>query len=201
MSPDCTSEIRLPRSLRKGSLDELDELDDVDESAALEELEDSMVANSVFRLAASVCAVVVSPLATAFSRFCTSEPKLEDEDDEEDDDVEPLCPRPDVGCQPYPPKEVAASSPAPEVSKVMAGEESDACATRAENVASVAPEVESEESASLERCERCCWRRRMAFDASESTLDIDMVSSFLETGSEDEARRNWSGTGFHRKSS
>jgi len=67
----------------------------------------------------------------------------------------------------------------------MAEEASDPCATRAENVASVVVDVE--ESVSLEFCERCRWRSRIEFAALESRLDIDMVSSFLETHSTDEA--------------
>jgi DNA-binding transcriptional LysR family regulator len=108
VSPDCTSEISVLKSLRNGSAEELDELDEVlDESDDVEESDESVElevsdASSVFRLAARLCAVVVSPLATALSRLWTSEPKLdvEEDDEEEDEDVELSCPHEELGCQP-----------------------------------------------------------------------------------------------------
>jgi hypothetical protein len=58
----------------------------------------------------------------------------------------------------------------------MADDESDACC--ANNVENEASDVEDwEESASLERCERCCWRREIRLEL-ESKLDTDMIGSF-----------------------
>jgi hypothetical protein len=68
-SPDCTSEISVLRSVRKGSLVVEDDEDEPEEPEDDELDAESSEDNCVFRLAARLCAVVVSPLAAASRSF------------------------------------------------------------------------------------------------------------------------------------